>query len=121
MNYVVIACEEILSTLERKYNKVDKLLKEIKTQEEADLSKVFITYKEYELYTYEDIQTLYGEGVISSTRFDKLYDELKDKRAMASPKEQIGVYENELRILGNLIANIDYTIRVESKKQEGEK
>lgn len=39
-----------------------------------------VKYKDYDLYTYEDIQTLYGYGEITALKFDKLTKKLEDMK-----------------------------------------
>lgn len=92
------ACEEVLKFLKRKANDIEKKLNEAKEECTKHIT-CFVIYKDYELYTYEDIQALYGNGVITEKKFDSLVQELEEKVSGNDKVNQVAILEQELKIV----------------------
>lgn len=92
------ACEEVLKFLKRKANDIEKKLNEAKEECTKHVT-CFVIYKDYELYTYEDIQALYGNGVITEKKFDSLVQELEEKVSGNDKVNQVAILEQELKIV----------------------
>ncbi len=92
------ACEEVLKFLKRKASDIEKKLNEAKEECTKHIT-CFVIYKDYELYTYEDIQALYGNGVITEKKFDSLVQELEEKVSGNDKVNQVAILEQELKIV----------------------
>lgn len=112
---VVKACDDVLKFLRRKANDLEKKLNEAK-EECTKHSTCFVIYKDYELYTYEDIQALYGNGVISEKKFESLAQELEDKVSGNDHVNQVDILEHEIKFVDYLIKEIVGTQESELQK-----
>lgn len=112
---VVKACDETLKFLKRKVNDLEKKLEAAK-KETTQHSTCFVVYKDYILYTYEDIQALYGNGEISSRKFDSLAKELEDQISGNDYVNAVEILEYEIKFLRYCIRDIANTKESELQK-----
>lgn len=112
---VVKACDETLKTLRRKRNELEKKLESAKN-ECTQHSTCFVTYKDYELYTYEDIQALYGNGEITEKKFEALAQELEDQVSGNDKVNQAEILEYQIKFLNHCIRDIENTKESELQK-----
>lgn len=90
--------------------KADSILEKRESHEEATV----ITYDGYEIHSYEDIQDLYGNGIISSRRMDLLNQQLMD--AMFYDISEADLLFKEIWYIEFFIKELDNTIEMEQKK-----
>lgn len=100
---VVRACDEVVKSLYRKKTELEKKLEKVKSELNQEQKETSIIYKDYELFTYEDIQTLYGNGEITEKKFDSLVKELEDKLSGNDKVNQVDILEHEIKFLGYFI------------------
>ena len=102
-NNAIKACDEALKFLRRKVSDLDKKLETVKKESANAKKETSIWYKDIELFTYEDIQDLYGNGVIGEKKFDSLVKELEDKLSGNDKKDEIEILEYEIKFLNYFI------------------
>ena len=112
---VVKACDEVLKMLHKKANDLEKKLNEAKDERSQHLT-CFVVYKDYELYTYEDIQALYGNGEISEKKFESLAQELEDKVSGNDIVNKVEILEYELKFINHFIRDMEGTKECELQK-----
>ena len=94
--------------------KLEKKADSILEKREAHEETVLITYHGYEIRTYEDIQDLYGNGIISSRRMDLLNQQLAD--AMFYDISEADIIFKKIYYLEYFIKGLSNTIEMEQKK-----
>lgn len=86
---------------------IKKYLNKFKYRKPSTRSIPHVKYKDYDLYTYEDIQTLYGYGEITALKFDKLTKKLEDMKN----KQNNDILESQKFYVNYLKRQIDDEIR----------
>ena len=86
---------------------IKKYLDKFKYRKPPTRSIPHVKYKDYDLYTYEDIQTLYGYGDITALKFDKLTKKLEDMKN----KQNNDILESQKFYVNYLKRQIDDEIR----------
>lgn len=86
---------------------IKKYLDKFNYKKHSARSIPHIKYKDYDLYTYEDIQTLYGYGDITALKFDKLTKKLEDMKN----KQNNDILESQKFYVNYLKRQIDDEIR----------
>ena len=112
---VVKACDEVLKVLHRKANDLEKKLTEAKEECTKHLT-CFVVYKDYELYTYEDIQALYGNGEITEKKFESLAQELEDKVSGNDKVNKVEILEYQIKFMNYFIREMSGTLESELQK-----
>lgn len=85
---------------------IKKYLDKFKYRKPSTRSIPHVKYKDYDLYTYEDIHELYGYGEITELKFNKLTKQLEDKK-----NKQTSILENQKFYMEYLKQQINDEIR----------
>lgn len=109
------ALEEILKTIKKQISNEERNLQGVRSANQTAQSLVHITYKGYELYSYEDIQTLYANAEITEKRMEILYNELMDKRKNAGLQYNIDKLSAKLDYWRKFEKDVYNTIHWEEK------
>lgn len=115
MNSNIEALKNIRCMLTKKLNKLDKDYNNLYVRKQEYEKDVYIVYDDYELRCDADIDELYGVGRITMNKHDKLINELH--QALEFTDEfKLNVMEDELKILRNILSNVEHTIKYEESK-----
>ena len=86
---------------------IKKHLNKFKFKKPSARSIPHVKYKDYDLYTYEDIHELYGYGEITALKFDKLTKKLEDMKN----KQNNDILESQKFYINYLKRQIEDEIR----------
>lgn len=113
--------EDALNECMKECNKVlTKLHKDKSALIQANnvaMSLVHINYKDFELYSINDIQDLYGNGYITENRYNMLIEELNKKRAEATLEYKIDKLEYKIKYYKFFLNSLYGTLESEKGKE----
>ena len=112
---VIVALDEVLKMLHKKEKDLEKKLNIAKDERQTQ-EKICVVYKDFELYSFEDIQELYGVGEITEKKFDSLVKELKDKTSGNAKTNEIEKLEYEIKFINHFIKEMAGTKESELQK-----
>lgn len=109
------AAVELKKKLYQLKKKFEKKSDSILEKREAHEESVLLTYDGYEIRSYDDIQDLYGNGIISSRRMDLLNQQLSD--ALFYDISEVDIIYKEIDYIEFFIRELNGTIDMEQKKE----
>jgi len=112
---VIVACDDVLKMLHKKEKDLEKKLNIVKDERQTQ-EKICVIYKDFELYSYKDIQDLYGVGEITEKKFDSLVKELEDKVSGNAKTKEIEKLGYEIKFIKHFIQEMLGTKESELQK-----
>lgn len=119
MKPVVKACKDIATILKRNITKNEKELEKVKLNIQEN-EKISINIKGLEIEKESDLQVMLGYGELTMKEYERALECLHEVQDKNNNNWNSEYYEAMIRMLKNILSNVEYTMEYEERKYKNE-